>query len=139
MVFDNIVLICFAALCSLSTGNDISEMSIIPIEACLIALANHCKPKSKRVKPRLASILVTRLTKPNCTCAILPKVDFQYFVHILFTKQSMIRYCRIYMYILEASVVQWLCHSPCKPGVAGSIPGVSSPSDGTINRSPVSI
>ena len=24
---------------------------------------------------------------------------------------------------LEASVVQWLCHSPCKLGVAGSIPG----------------
>ena len=40
---------------------------------------------------------------------------------------------------LEASVVQWLCHSPCKPGVAGLIPGFSSPSDGTINRGPVSI
>ena len=26
---------------------------------------------------------------------------------------------------LEASVVQWLSHSPCKPGVAGSIPGSS--------------
>ena len=39
----------------------------------------------------------------------------------------------------EASVVQWLCHSPCNPGVAGSIPGFSSPSDGTINRGPVSI
>ena len=39
---------------------------------------------------------------------------------------------------LEASVVQWLCHWPCKPGVAGSIPGFSSPSDGTINRGPVS-
>ena len=25
----------------------------------------------------------------------------------------------------EASVVQWLSHSPCKPGVAGSIPGFS--------------
>ena len=34
---------------------------------------------------------------------------------------------------IEASVVQWLCHSPCKPGVAGSISGFSSPSDGTIN------
>ena len=42
----------------------------------------------------------------------------------------------IYMCILEASVVQWLCHSPCKPGVAGSIPSFSSPSDGTINRGP---
>ena len=40
---------------------------------------------------------------------------------------------------LEASVVQWLCHSPCKPGVAGSIPGFSSPSDGTIKPGPVSI
>ena len=40
---------------------------------------------------------------------------------------------------VEASVVQWLCHSPCNPGVAGSIPGFSSPSDGTINRGPVSI
>ena len=40
---------------------------------------------------------------------------------------------------IEASVVQWLCHSPCKPGVAGSTPGFSSPSDGTINRGPVSI
>ena len=38
----------------------------------------------------------------------------------------------------EASVVQWLCHSPCKPWVAGSIPGFSSPSDGTINRGLVS-
>ena len=26
---------------------------------------------------------------------------------------------------VEASVVQWLSHSPCKPGVAGSIPGFS--------------
>ena len=40
---------------------------------------------------------------------------------------------------IEASVVQWLCHSPCKPGVAGSISGFSSPSDGTINRGPISI
>ena len=40
---------------------------------------------------------------------------------------------------VEASVVQWLCHSPCKPGVAGSIPGFSSLSDGTINRGPVYI
>ena len=39
----------------------------------------------------------------------------------------------------EASVVQWLCHSPCKPGVAGSIRGFSSRSDGTINRGPMSI
>ena len=43
------------------------------------------------------------------------------------------------MRVQEASVVQWLCHSPCKPGVAGSIPGFSSPSDGTINRGPVSL
>ena len=43
------------------------------------------------------------------------------------------------MLICKASVVQWLCHSPCKPGVAGSIPGFTSPSDGTINRGPVSI
>ena len=41
--------------------------------------------------------------------------------------------------ILEASVVQWLCHSPCKPRVAGLIPGFSSQLDGTINRGPVSI
>ena len=34
---------------------------------------------------------------------------------------------------VEASVVQWLCHSPCKPG---SIPGFSSLLDGTINPSP---
>ena len=40
---------------------------------------------------------------------------------------------------LEAPMVQWLCHSPCKLGVAGLIPGFSSPSDGTINRGPVSI
>ena len=31
--------------------------------------------------------------------------------------------------LLEASVAQWLSHLPCKPGVAGSIPGFSSPSD----------
>ena len=42
-------------------------------------------------------------------------------------------------YKLEASAVQWLCHSPCKAWVAGSIPGFSSPSDGTIDRGPVSI
>ena len=41
--------------------------------------------------------------------------------------------------VREASVVQCLCHSPCTPGVAGSIPGFSSPSDGTVNRGPVSI
>ena len=29
----------------------------------------------------------------------------------------------------EASVAQWLSHLPCKPGVAGSILGFSSPSD----------
>ena len=34
---------------------------------------------------------------------------------------------------------QWLCHSHCDPGVAGSIPGFSSLSDETINRGPVSI
>ena len=42
-------------------------------------------------------------------------------------------------YASEASVVQWLCHSPCKPGVAGSISGFSSLLDGTINEGPVSI
>ena len=36
--------------------------------------------------------------------------------------------------VREASVVQWLCHSPCKPGVAGSIPGFSSLAvGGTLN------
>ena len=30
---------------------------------------------------------------------------------------------------LEASVAQWLRHLPCKPRVAGSTPGFSSPSD----------
>ena len=39
----------------------------------------------------------------------------------------------------EASVVQWLCHSPCKPGVTGSILGFSSLSVGTINRGHISI
>ena len=40
--------------------------------------------------------------------------------------------------MVDASVEQWwLFHAPCKPGVAGSIPGFSSPSDGTINRGPV--
>ena len=98
-MFDNIVLICFCALRLLSTANAISERSILPIFACLIALTNQCKPKSKMVKPRLAPILVTQLTKPNGSRASLQKVDYQYFVHILFTTQSMIRYCRIYMYI----------------------------------------
>ena len=65
----------------------------------VIALMNQCKPKSKMVKPRLAPILVTPLTKPNGSRAGLQKADYQYFVHILFTTQSMIRYCRIYMYI----------------------------------------
>ena len=45
----------------------------------------------------------------------------------------------IFFQDLEASVVQWLCHSPCKPGVASSIPGFSSPSDETLNRGPISI
>ena len=36
-------------------------------------------------------------------------------------------------------MVQWLCQSPCKPGVVDSIPGFSSPLDGTINRGPLSI
>ena len=48
-------------------------------------------------------------------------------------------YTPVTLAVTLASVVQWLCHSPCKPGVAGSIPGFSSPSDGTINRGPVSI
>ena len=60
---------------------------------------NQCKPKIKKVKLRLVSTLVTSLTKPNCSWASLPKVDHQYFVHILFTTQSMIRYCRMYMHI----------------------------------------
>ena len=30
---------------------------------------------------------------------------------------------------IEATVAQWLSHLPCKPGVASSIPGFSSPSD----------
>ena len=47
--------------------------------------------------------------------------------------------CGYMLSSLEASVVQWLYHSPCKPRVAGLIPGFSSPSDGTINRGPVSI
>ena len=36
---------------------------------------------------------------------------------------------RFHLKFIEASVAQWLSHLPCKPGVAGSIPGVSSPSD----------
>ena len=35
----------------------------------------------------------------------------------------------IFKYYVEAAVAQWLSHLPCKPGVAGSIPGFSSPSD----------
>ena len=97
--FSIILCICFRSLRSLSTANALSERSIIPISACLIALMKQCKPKIKRVKPRLEPILVTSLAKPNCSWASLPKVDYQYFVHILFTTQSMIRYCRIYMYI----------------------------------------
>ena len=38
--------------------------------------------------------------------------------------------------MVEASVAQWLSHSPCNPGVAGLILGFSSPSDETINRGP---
>ena len=36
-----------------------------------------------------------------------------------------------------ASVAQW--HFPCNLGVAGSIPGLSSPSDETINRDPMTV
>ena len=42
-------------------------------------------------------------------------------------------YAFVYIFVsncnAEASVAQWLSHLPCKPGVAGSIPGFSSPSD----------
>ena len=31
--------------------------------------------------------------------------------------------------IAEASLAQWLSHKPCKPGIASSIPGFSSPLD----------
>ena len=41
--------------------------------------------------------------------------------------------------ILEASMAQCVCHSPCKPGAKGSIPGLSSFSDETINCGSVSI
>ena len=39
----------------------------------------------------------------------------------------------------KASVSQWLCHWPCKPGAAGSMRSFSSLSDETINRDPVSM
>ena len=42
-------------------------------------------------------------------------------------------------FTIEASVVQWLCHLPCDPGVTGSIPSFSSLSYETINRGPVSM
>ena len=38
-----------------------------------------------------------------------------------------------------ASVVKWINHPPCEPGVAGSILGYSSMSDKTLSRGPVSI
>ena len=37
----------------------------------------------------------------------------------------------------EASVAQWLSHSPCRPGVADLIPGFSSPLDKTLNGGPM--
>ena len=37
----------------------------------------------------------------------------------------------------EATLSQLLCHSPCKPGVAGLIVGFSSLLDETINRGPL--
>ena len=40
---------------------------------------------------------------------------------------------------VEAAVVKWISHLPCKPGVAGSIPGFTSLSDETLSRGPVSI
>ena len=100
-MFDYNVLICFGALRSLSTANAIWESKChmgkvnYTDPSTAIALTNQCKPESKRVDPRLASILLTPLTKPNCPWTSLRKVDYQYFVHTLFTTQSMIRYCRI--------------------------------------------
>ena len=41
----------------------------------------------------------------------------------------MIRKAKRMYAIPEASLAQWLSHLPCKPGVASSIPGFSSPSD----------
>ena len=37
--------------------------------------------------------------------------------------------------IKQASVAQWLFNEPCKPGIAGLIPGFLSLSDETINSS----
>ena len=47
----------------------------------------------------------------------------------------------VYSYLLkrEVSVAQWLCHSPCKPGVAGLILDFSSLSDETITKVPILI
>ena len=36
-------------------------------------------------------------------------------------------------------MAHWLCHSPCKPGVADSISGFSSLVDEIINQGPVYI
>ena len=44
-------------------------------------------------------VVVTPLTKPNCSWTSISNVDYQYFVHIFFTTQGMIHYCRIYLYI----------------------------------------
>ena len=38
--------------------------------------------------------------------------------------------------LIESSVAQWLCHSPCKPGVTGLIPGFSSLSDEILTEVP---
>ena len=38
-----------------------------------------------------------------------------------------------------AAVVKWINRLPCKPGLAGSIPGFTSLSDETLNRGPISI
>ena len=77
-----------------------------------------------KIRGSISSILFVELSK-------LKKFNRRYLnsIHSVF-----------FRYIASSSsVVQWLCHSPCKSGVACSIPGFSSPSDGTINRGPVSI
>ena len=64
-------------------------------------------------------------------------VLFFFFVCVL---NNIMQFCHYDLYEnLKASVAQWLCHSPCKPGMAGLSPDFSSLSDETTNRGPVSI
>ena len=68
----------------------------------LLNYAENINYKHGRINTKINEIYCWLGDRSSVKCralASLQKVDYQYFVHILFTTHSMIRYCRIYMFI----------------------------------------